>query len=55
MPFSVTGGDWQEISVDIPAAGPLGILRVYLPPTGKRVEIDWMELTADKKSRRWDF
>jgi arylsulfatase A-like enzyme len=55
VPFSVTGGDWQEISVDIPAAGPLGILRVYLPPTGKRVEIDWMELTADKKSRRWDF
>lgn len=54
--FQVTGGGWQEISVDLPAEGPLGILRLYLPARNQAVEIDWIELKPDSgMPRRWDF
>ena len=54
--FQVAGGGWQEISVDLPAEGPLGILRLYLPAQNQAVEIDWIELKPESgKPRRWDF
>jgi len=53
--FTLRPGAWQEVRVDIPAAGPLGIVRVYLPAQKEPVEIDWMELKAVGVERRWEF
>lgn len=55
VPFELPGGGWQEVSVDLPAKGPLGILRVYLPAQKQPVEIDWIELKAAGKPKRWNF
>ncbi|WP_397380327.1 sulfatase [Prosthecobacter sp.] len=57
VPFTLKGGDWQEITVQIPAMGPLGIVRLYLPMQEQPVEIDWIELRSenDSKATRTDF
>ncbi|NUQ62116.1 MAG: sulfatase [Pirellulales bacterium] len=55
VPFRLPGGDWQELRIAVPARGPLGIVRVYLPAQEEPVEIDWIELTADGKPRKWGF
>ena len=55
VPFQIPGGDWQEIGVDIPASGPLGIFRLYLPAQSDPVELDHIELKGTGKSKRWDF
>ena len=44
--FTLQGGDWEEISVELPAEGPLGIVRLYLPMQEIPVEIDWIELAS---------
>ncbi len=44
--FPLKGGDWEEISVELPAEGPLGIVRLYLPMQDTPVEIDWIQLTS---------
>jgi hypothetical protein len=51
--FTLKGGDWEEISVELPAEGPLGIVRLYLPMQEQPVEIDWIELksSGDKVTR----
>jgi arylsulfatase A-like enzyme len=46
-PFTLKGGDWEEITVPIPATGPLGIVRLYLPMQEQPVEIDWIELRSE--------
>jgi hypothetical protein len=53
--FELTGGDWQEIGVELATKGPLGIVRVYLPAQDRAVELDWIELKGSGASRRWDF
>ncbi len=53
--FSVAPDHWQELSVELPATGPLGILRLHLPATEQAVEVDWIEVTTDGKPRRWNF
>ena len=57
IPFTLRGGDWQEITIEIPATGLLGIVRVYLPKQDQPIEIDWIELhsRAGEKSTRTDF
>ncbi len=55
VPYTLNGGDWQEVSVDIPAKGALGILRLYLPAQPQPVEIDWIELQGAGAKKRWDF
>lgn len=58
VPFTLTGGEWQEVSVEIADNGPLGTMRVYLPATGKPVEVDWIEVRGEApkaKPQRWDF
>lgn len=55
VPYQWPGGGWREISVNVPAKGPLGILRVYLPAQKQPVEIDWIELKVAGKPRRWNF
>ncbi len=55
VPFTLKPGDWQEITVDVPAEGAIGILRVHLPAQKQAVEIDWIELKAAGKPKRWEF
>ena len=55
VPFSTRGGDWETISVEVPAKRPLGILRIYLPPADGAVEVDWIDIKGTPKSRRTDF
>ena len=40
------GGGWEEIAVELPAEGALGIVRLYLPMQETPVEIDWIELSS---------
>ena len=49
--FTLKGGDWEEISVELPAEGPLGIVRLYVPMQDTPVEIDWIELTSKNGSK----
>jgi arylsulfatase A-like enzyme len=56
VPYTLPGGgDWQEISVQVPANGPLGILRLYLPVQQEPVEIQWIELQGAGAKKRWAF
>ena len=54
-PFTLMPGDWQDVSVSIPASGPLGIVRLYLPAQSQPVDVDWVELKAGEKMKRWEF
>ena len=49
--FTLHGGDWEEITVELPAKGPVGIVRLYLPMQAPAVEIDWIELTSKNHSK----
>jgi arylsulfatase A-like enzyme len=49
--FTLKGGDWEEITVELTAEGPLGIVRLYLPMQAQNVEIDWIELTSQNGSK----
>lgn len=44
--FAVKSNDWEEVTVQIPAIGPLGIVRLYLPMQEQPLQIDWIELTS---------
>jgi hypothetical protein len=55
--FNVPAGDWQEVSVQVPAEGLLGTTRLYLP-TNAPLELDWAEIRgkgAGARPQRWDF
>ena len=47
--------DWQDLMLEIPAEGQVGIFRVYVPAQEKPVEIDWIELKSAARTRRWEF
>ncbi|MES2594329.1 MAG: sulfatase [Verrucomicrobiota bacterium] len=49
--FTLQGGGWEEIRVELPAVGPLGIVRLYLPMQEQAVEIDWIELMSKSGSQ----
>jgi hypothetical protein len=54
--FTLKGGDWQEVTVPIPAEGPLGIVRLYLSKQEQPVEIDWFEIKSGNGERtRMEF
>ena len=55
VPFTLKPGDWQELSINIPAEGRIGILRVYVPAQKQSVDVDWIELKAMGKPRRWEY
>lgn len=55
VPFRIAPGDWHTIEVKVPASGPLGILRVYLPAVQQPVEVDRIQLQAGDQQRVWDF
>lgn len=51
------GGEWEELSLELPVEGALGILRIHLPAAGgKSVEIGSIRIEgAGGKARAWDF
>jgi arylsulfatase A-like enzyme len=58
VPFQVPAGDWQEISVAVPAQGLLGTTRLYLPANSRPLDLDWVEMRgagAGAKPQRWGF
>lgn len=57
VPFTIKGGDWEEVTVTLPAIGPLGIVRLYLPMQEQPVQIDWIELASKSggKPTRTEF
>jgi arylsulfatase A-like enzyme len=55
QPYDLPAGGWSEVSVAIPATGPLGIVRIRLPEAALPIELDHVELTGENRSRRWDF
>jgi len=55
QPYDLPAGGWSEVSVAIPATGPLGIVRIRLPEAALPVELDHVELSGENRSRRWDF
>ena len=56
VPYTIKAGAWQTVTLRLPADGPLGIFRLYLPAARQPVDIDWIGLTPDAgASRRWDF
>lgn len=56
-PYEISRDGWQEVTVSIPADGPLGIVRLYLPSQAEPVELDWIELQSNSpaKTTRSDF
>ncbi|MEZ6042778.1 MAG: sulfatase [Planctomycetaceae bacterium] len=55
VPYSVVPGEWQEITVDLDAAIPLGIVRFYCPAAKSKVSIDWINITSSTRTELWDF
>jgi len=57
VPCALTGGDWEDVAIRVPATGPLGIVRIYLPRQTAPIEIDWIEITSDSggKPTRTEF
>lgn len=55
VPFTLAAGAWQDSIIELPAKGPLGIVRVYLPAQTQPVEVDWIEIKSKGKPKRWDF
>ncbi len=54
--FTLKGGDWEEITLELPAEGPLGIVRLYLAMQESAIEINWIEIQSrDGKSTRMEF
>ena len=56
VPFEMASGDWQTVTVELPARGQLGIMRIYLPVEQQAVEVDWIDLKpTNGKPERWNF
>ncbi len=55
VPYTLNGGDWQEVKVNLPATGALGVIRLYVPALPQPVEIDWIEVQGAGAKKRWDF
>jgi len=53
--YKIAAGDWQDISVALPAEGALGIVRLYMPTQKEPVQIDSIELQSGNGKRLTDF
>ena len=56
-PFEITPGEWNDITLDLPAKGSLGILRLHLPAKDQSVKIDSISINSQsgKKTQTWNF
>lgn len=55
VPYATSGGDWQTITVKLPAKESLGIVRIYLPTSETSLQIDWIQITTQDHETRTDF
>jgi arylsulfatase A-like enzyme len=47
---------WQDVAVELPVAGTLGTLRIFLPAADAPVDVERIEISAGEgKVRRWVF
>ncbi|MBL9094377.1 MAG: sulfatase [Planctomycetaceae bacterium] len=54
--FVVAAEEWTEVRAKISARPDTpGIVRLFLPARQAPVQLDWIELVADGKTRRWEF
>jgi len=55
--YQSSSDQWQEITVDLPATTPLGIVRIYFPVNAKEAQIDFIEIesTSPPKISKSDF
>ena len=55
----ITGGDWNELKVNLLNEEPIIHIRIHLPASQQGVEIDWIEIVSEKleaaNKRHWDF
>ena len=52
------GGDWQDITVEVPVQGTTGLVRLYVPAVESPVEIESIEYYApgsERPIRAWNF
>jgi len=49
------GSDWQDLSVDVPVNGKVGIARLYLPAEDSPVEVQSIKFAGNGGARVWDF
>lgn len=54
-PYTIEGGGFRTVAVEIPHQGPIGIVRIYLPPRAESAELSWIELKAGMMERRFQF
>ena len=48
VPYKINSAEMQEMIVTIPATGPIGIVRIYLPKQVDAIEIESIEISSDK-------
>lgn len=53
--FTLKGEDWEEITVKVPATGPVGVIRLYFPEKTTDALVDWVDLQSAKAKMRADF
>lgn len=53
--YIAKGGEWEEISVKVPATGPLGVVRLYFPKETTAAQVDWIRLQNKQQKMRVDF
>ena len=57
--LDLKGGQWEEISVDLPINEKIIHFRFLLPKTNQAIEVDWIELLVNGNKnylgKRWDF
>ncbi len=49
--YRLNGNHWEEVTVSLPAADTLGIIRVYLPKQTQPIEIDWIEIKSSESNQ----
>lgn len=53
--FTIAGDGWEEISVKVPADGPVGVIRLYPPPQTPAMALDRIELQSGAVNTRVHF
>lgn len=54
--WSKTNSEWEDVSINLPATGKLGVVRIYLPSGAKPLEMDWIQITSEAQEKtRVDF
>lgn len=53
--FIIKGDGWEEVSVQVPAVGAVGIVRIYFPKETTAAQLDWVEMQSEKARLQLKF